>query len=296
MTARDSAAAAASLAPGRVTEDTGAGRPLRAVAGIPSPTLAEIGAGFGRTGTLSLRDALERLGFAPCDHAIHSNSHPERYALWLEAARRKREGLPIDWRPLFTGYRATTDWPGVYFWRELVEAHPEAKVILSVRDPQRWYDSLRDSGYAKLLQRTQTRKGRFLHGLLAWLDPRAGHRFRTNEETLWDGTFGGRFGEREHAIRVFEEHNREVRATVPSERLLVFAVKEGWEPLCRFLGVPVPEGEPFPHSHTAADAGRRQPRHYAALLRPLLPAIGATAAGGAAGLALAAGRGRRRSR
>lgn len=265
------------------------------VAGIPSPTLAVIGAGFGRTGTLSLRDALERLGFAPCEHAIHSNAHSERYALWLEAARRKRAGEPIDWRPLLSGYRATTDWPGVYFWRELVAAHPEAKVILSVRDPARWYDSLHATGYAKLMRRTQTRKGRLLHGLLAWLDPRAGHRFRTNDETLWQGTFGGRFADREHAMRVFVEHNREVQATVPPERLLVFEVRQGWEPLCRFLGVPVPENEPFPHSHSAADAGRRRPEHYAALLRSVLPAAAATAIGGAIGLAVAAGRDQRRS-
>src|SRR5215211_7031727 len=111
------------------------------VTGTPSPTLAVIGAGLGRTGTLSLHAALERLGFAPCEHMTNCFAHPERFALWLEAARRKRAGEPIDWRPLFTGYRATVDWPGVYFWRELVAAHAEAKVILTVRDPDRWYQS-----------------------------------------------------------------------------------------------------------------------------------------------------------
>jgi hypothetical protein len=265
-----------------------------ALVGIPSPTLQVIGAGFGRTGTLSLRDALIRLGHAPCDHAIHSNAHPERYALWLEAARRKRAGEPIDWRPLFAGYRATTDWPGAYFWRELVAAHPDAKVILTVRDPERWYDSLHATAYAKLQQRKQTGKGRILHGLLAWLDPRAGHRFRTNDETLWQGTFGGRFAERQHALRVFAEHNRAVQATVPADRLLVFDVKQGWEPLCRFLDVPVPAGEPFPHAHSAADAGQRQLRHYLALLRSVWPALGAMVAGAAIVVGVAVSRDRRR--
>src|SRR5688572_31427727 len=111
------------------------------VAGVPSPTLAVVGAGLGRTGTLSLHAALERLGFAPCDHMTNNFTHPERFARWLEAARRKRAGEPIDWRPLFAGYRATLDWPGAYFWRELTSAHPDAKVILTVRDPDRWYAS-----------------------------------------------------------------------------------------------------------------------------------------------------------
>ena len=109
--------------------------------GIPSPSIQVIGAGFGRTGTLSLREALVRLGFGPCDHMLENVEHPERFALWHEALRRKQSGEPIDWRPLLAGYRAIVDWPGAYFWRELTAAHPEAKVILTVRDPERWYAS-----------------------------------------------------------------------------------------------------------------------------------------------------------
>ena len=120
----------------RIATGNGVERREKGVAaGVPSPTLEVIGAGLGRTGTLSLHAALERLGFAPCEHMTNCFAHPERFALWLEAARRKRAGEPIDWRPLFTGYRATVDWPGAYFWRELTAAHPEAKVILTVRDP-----------------------------------------------------------------------------------------------------------------------------------------------------------------
>ena len=249
-------------------------------AGIPSPTLAVIGAGLGRTGTLSLHAALERLGFAPCEHMTNCFAHPERFALWLEAARRKRVGAPVDWRPLFSGYRATVDWPGAFFWRELVAAHPDAKVILTVRDPERWYESARNTIYTATEERTATRRARLLYGLLAWLDPRAGRGFRTVQETVWDGTFTGRFLDREEALRIFAAHNAAVQATVPADRLLVFDVKQGWAPLCAFLGVPVPEGEPFPHVNDAADFSRRQREQYLHIARALAPALGFVIGGG----------------
>ncbi len=263
--------------------------------GIPSPTLAVIGAGLGRTGTLSLHAALERLGFAPCEHMTNCFAHPERFALWLEAARRKRAGEPIDWRPLFAGYQATVDWPGAYFWRELIAAHPEAKVILTVRDPERWYESARETIYAASQARTASIPPRMLAGLLGWLRPDAARGFRTVQETVWDGTLNGKFEDRAAAIRIFEEHTREVEATVAPERLLVFDVKQGWEPLCAFLGVPVPHGEPFPHVNDAADFARRQRDQYQAIVRAFLPALGAAAAGAAVavGLDLSLRRGKR---
>ena len=177
--------------------------------GIPAPSLAVIGAGLGRTGTLSLHAALERLGFAPCEHMTNCFSHPERFALWLKALEHKRAGEPIDWRPLFAGYRATVDWPGAFFWRELVAAHPDARVILTVRDPERWYDSALSTIYAAAAARTATSPARILYGLLGWLDAKAGRAFRTVEETVWQGTFGGQFTDREHAIQVFTAHNRD---------------------------------------------------------------------------------------
>jgi len=263
--------------------------------GIPSPTLEVIGAGLGRTGTLSLHAALERLGFAPCEHMTNCFAHPERFALWLDAVRRKRAGEPIDWRPLFTGYRATVDWPGAFFWRELTEAHPKAKVILTVRDPERWYDSARATIYAATQGRNATPAARLLYGLMARANPHAGDGFRTVQETVWDGTMQGRFEDRGAAIRIFEQHNREVIATIPPRRLLVFDVKEGWQPLCAFLGVPVPAGKPFPHVNDMADFSRRQREQYLHIARMLLPALGAAVAGGAAGLILALSRRGRRS-
>ena len=257
-------------------------------------SLEVIGAGLGRTGTLSLHAALERLGFAPCEHMTNCFAHPERFALWLEAARRKRAGEPIDWRPLFGGYRATVDWPGAYFWRELIAAHPEAKVILTVRDPERWYDSARDTIYAATQARTATPAARVLYGLLGWANPRAGHGFRTVQETVWDGTIEG---DSRIATRLSASSRSTSATSSPRflrRRLLVFDVKEGWEPLCAFLGVPVPAGEPFPHVNDAADFSRRQRDQYRHIARMLLPALGA-AAGGAAALILALERRERRS-
>jgi hypothetical protein len=196
--------------------------------GIGVPTLRVIGPGFGRTGTLSMRTALVRLGFAPCDHMLQNERHPERFPLWDEALRCKLAGEPIDWRPLLTDFRAIVDWPGAYFWRELVAAHPEARVVLTVRDPDRWCDSIRATIFA-LTEADWPPEG------LATLDIIA-HR-----------TFDNRLDDREHCQAVFARHIQAVRAAVAPERLLVFEVKQGWEPLCAFLDVPVPEGEPFPH-------------------------------------------------
>ena len=224
--------------------------------GIPSPTLAVIGAGFGRTGTSSLRDALERLGFVPCDHMSRTATHPERAAHWLDAIKRKRAGQPIDWRPLFAGYRATVDWPGAFFWRELVAAHPEAKVILTVRDPGRWYDSSAATVWTIERMRLGSLSGRLAVWLMGKARPGMDRGLRVVTGTVWEGSLKGRFADRDAALAIFRDHVAEVRSTVPADRLLVFEVAEGWGPLCAFLGVPVPN-EPFPHVNESADFNRR---------------------------------------
>jgi hypothetical protein len=200
-------------------------------AGIAALTIEVIGAGFGRTGTTSMRQALTRLGFGPCDHMDENFEHQERFALWDEAARRKHAGEPINWRPLLTGFRAIVDWPGAYFWRELTAAHPDAKVILTVRDPERWYDSIRATIFT--LRDDELPAG-----------PR---------DMIFNRTFGGRLTDREHCQAVFAEHHRAVRAAIAPDRLLIFDVKEEWGPLCAFLGVPVPAREPFPHVNDTAE-------------------------------------------
>jgi sulfotransferase family protein len=191
-----------------------------------------IGAGFGRTGTASLKAALEHLGFGPCYHMLGVIEQPDRMHAWDRAL----DGEISDWESVLGGFNSTVDWPGCTFWRELLDAYPDAKVVLTVRDPERWYESTYDTIY-QLNPDAQSDVNED-HDLAVKVWP-------TVNRIIWDGTFGGRFEDREHAIDVFEKHNAEVRRVVPADRLLVFQVSEGWQPLCDFLGVPVP-AEEFP--------------------------------------------------
>jgi hypothetical protein len=103
--------------------------------------------GLGRTGTLSLRDALVRIEFGPCDHMVDNFAHQERFALWTDALYCKEAGLRIDWQLLISGVQAIVDWPGAYFWRELTATHPDAKVILTIGDRERWYVSIQETNF-----------------------------------------------------------------------------------------------------------------------------------------------------
>jgi Sulfotransferase domain len=203
-----------------------------------------IGAGYGRTGTLSLKAALERLGFGPCYHMVELMRHPEHGPLWRSALG----GETVDWRDVFSGYEATTDWPACNFWRELADAYPEAKVILTLRDPERWWNSIDSTVFAAM--RAGVTPG----------PPPAVLEMQRLAELLMTTTFAGRVADREHVVRQFEEHNERVRQGVPASRLLVYQVSQGWGPLCDFLGVE-PPGEPFPHLNEGA--------HFPALVRDL---------------------------
>jgi hypothetical protein len=201
-----------------------------------------IGAGFGRTGTLSLKSALERLGFGPCHHMIELVDNAEQTALWLRIARDET----ADWDAVYRGYQATVDWPGARFWRQLTAHFPTAKVILTVRDPQRWYESAAESIYQAAIAPAPA-------------DPVMARMRQIVRDVVWDGEFTGRFSDREHAIRVFDEHNEAVRREIPLDRLLVFEVGQGWEPLCEFLRVPTPD-EPFPHTNDRRSFAERRQR------------------------------------
>ncbi len=201
--------------------------------------LKVIGAGFGRTGTASLKAALEILEFNRCYHMFEFMEHPEHAAYWDAASR----GRPVDWDGLFGGYQATVDWPGCTFYRELMAAYPDAKVVLSVRDPERWFESASKTIF------TAPRGGpKMLFQLLT--TPRMWRSVAVVRRILQQGTFGGKERDKAHTIGVFNAHNEEVERTVPPERLLVFEVEQGWGPLCEFLGVPVPD-VPFPHVNDA---------------------------------------------
>lgn len=192
-----------------------------------------IGAGFGRTGTLSLKEALESLGLAPCHHMMEVFLHPETADDWLAASL----GQNVDWNQLLGGYRASVDWPSCAFWRELSVAFPEARVLLSVRDPERWYQSVFETIYQVMKQARQSE------------DASVRERLRMADQIVLQNTFDGRFEDRAHAIGVFERHVEDVKKTIPAERLLVYEVGSGWEPICDFLGLDVPQRE-FPRVNT----------------------------------------------
>jgi hypothetical protein len=208
-------------------------------------TQVAFGAGFGRTGTMSLKVALEELGFGPCYHMSEVFTHPEHVELWRAATREEQ----VDWEQIFGGYRATVDWPGCTFYKELLERSPNAKVILTVRDPQRWYESAYNTIYR--ITGAASSPLFYLASLLMLRARRMKQARRMIVELIWEREFHGRFEDREYAIETFERHNEEVTQHVLPEKLLVYEVKEGWAPLCEFLGVEVPD-KPFPHLNDSA--------------------------------------------
>ena len=195
-----------------------------------------IGAGFGRTGTMSLKAALEQLGCGPCFHMIDLIRDPEPLPYWAAAANGER----VDWTEALDGWESSVDWPGCTFWEEMAETWPDAPVLLSVRDPEAWYRSCLNSIHAA--------KEMALAGELEGGDEEGPSPEVVGmiNNLIWNGTFKGRFLEKDYALEVFHRHNEYVKAKVPANRLLVYEIKQGWEPLCEFLGVDVPD-TPMPH-------------------------------------------------
>ncbi len=191
-------------------------------------TLQVIGTGFGRTGTDSMREALSILGFGPCHHMFEVIANPEQKARW----RAMVAGGPRDWESLFEGYVACVDWPSAHYWRELTLAYPQARVILTWRSPESWWQSVS----ATLLKMSGPGD-----------DPASLGRALIAEQV-----FGGRMAERDHAIATYQAHVAAVLAEVPPGRLLVHRLGDGWPSLCAHLGVPVPQ-VPYP-SANASDA------------------------------------------
>jgi hypothetical protein len=214
-----------------------------------------IGAGFGRTGTMSLKAALEELGLGPCYHMVEAATNPEHVEAWSRAAL----GESIDWKHLFCSYNAAVDWPASAFYEQLMGVFPDAKVILTVRDPNRWYESALNTIYQPSLQR-RAKKATETPDEDASLEVRQRRaRGRMVDRVLWNGVFQGRFEERDFAIEVFLRNIENVKRRVPTHRLLVYEVKEGWSPLCSFLGVDVPKDRPFPHLNDTASFQQQNP-------------------------------------
>ena len=188
-------------------------------------TLRVIGTGFGRTGTDSMREALTILGFGPCHHMFEVIDNPVQKQRW----RAMVAGGPKDWDSLFEGYTSCVDWPSAAYWRELIEVYPEAKVILTWRSPESWWESF---------SRT------ILKGLSSSDDLAS-----VGKALIERQVFDSRMGDREHALALYRANVEAVMAEVPPGRLLVHRLGDGWASLCAHLGVPVPD-VPYPQGNT----------------------------------------------
>jgi hypothetical protein len=197
-------------------------------------TLRVISAGVGRTGTFSMKSALELLGFGPCHHMEEVDAtNATQVEQWQKAA----EGH-VDWAVNYAGYSSAVDWPTAAFWRELSAAFPSAKFLLTIREPESWYKSFSETIYP-LLQaapRAPDELKGFLR-MVATVVHKTGFRIPSTKEDI---------------IAAFNRHNETVKQTIPPHRLLVFDVKQGWQPLCNYLGVPVRDA-PFPRTNNKED-------------------------------------------
>jgi hypothetical protein len=208
---------------------------MRDVGYIP-PVLGErgvtmlkvVGAGVGRTGTHSLKVALEVLLGGTCHHMMEVFEHPEEVPIWTAAI----DGQPVDWTGLMENYTALVDWPGASFWPELSSANPDALVLLSVRDSDAWYTSCANTIFGGIRMMVEN-----------------GDEWMAAMERLLGERFSNQLEDRDAMIAAFEQHNDAVRAAVPKERLLEWTASDGWEPICERLGVPVPSA-PFPVTNT----------------------------------------------
>ena len=190
--------------------------------------LKVVGSGLGRTGTKSLHAALNMLGFGPCHHMFEVFQRPDSMPLWVEAGA----GRP-DWDAIFKDFRSMVDYPGAHYWRELAAHYPDAKVLHSVRDPDEWFDS--------------TQATIFSAQSPAWRPGPTQAFFES-----FSGDFRAHVHDRAFMTDYFRRHTQNVIDAIPPERLLIFEVGEGWERLCKFLNVPVPD-EAFPAQNSRAE-------------------------------------------
>lgn len=202
-----------------------------------------IGAGFGRTGTNSLKIAIETLGFRPCYHMYEVTQNPSHINFWNKAA----SNAPVEWIDFFKSYKATVDWPASAFIPQIYNAFKSSKVIITVRDPEEWYQSAKKTIFLTMAnwEKNENIETRDRMGMA--------------KKIILDGIFSGKHENKDHCIDVFNKHIDDVSKVVPKENLLVFDVSEGWVPLCEFLNVEVPNGV-FPHTNTRANFLKHKPQ------------------------------------
>jgi hypothetical protein len=199
-------------------------------------TLSVIGAGFGRTGTNSIKKALEQLGLGPCHHMEEVFGNPSQLPHWELAAN----GQTVKWERVFEGYHSAIDWPSAHYWRELADYYPEAKVLLSVRPFERWWSSFTGT----IMQVLEDRD--------AIADAHTRAVATMAYKIIAEDTFSGLMSDKATAQIAYEKRIDDVKQTIRADRLLIFDVSEGWSPLCSFFNLPEPQME-FPRSNSTAD-------------------------------------------
>jgi hypothetical protein len=204
--------------------------------------LKVIGAGGPRTGTASLKTALETLGFGECSHMEGLFNNPHLVDYWVEFF----ETGKTDFNALFDGFQSTSDFPGYLLYKEMLELYPDAKVILNDRDPEEWYES-----FAKTVNTFVPQT--FSQKFKIWKKGIGNPRFQNIAKTLrlvevylLKRHYKGQFLNKAQTLKIYRDFNDEIRRTVPAGQLLEYHISQGWEPLCEFLEVPVPDA-PFPH-------------------------------------------------
>ena len=190
--------------------------------------LKVVGSGLGRTGTKSMQTALAMLGVGPCHHMVEVFMHPESMALWVDAA----EGRP-DWDTIFKDYQSAVDYPTAAYWKQIADHYPDAKVLHTIRDPEKWFDSTQATIFSPSSPAATS----------------SGDDMRTRFFNSFVGPIREHLNDRAWMTDYFRRHTEAVKAAIPAERLLVYEVGEGWDRLCRFLGVPVP-AEPYPSENS----------------------------------------------
>ena len=209
-----------------------------------------IGVGLPRTATLTQKVALEMLGLGPCYHMVNVLADLKLVPLWRDAL----EGRP-DWERIFDGFEATVDWPGGFYYRELAERYPEAKLVLSVRDPEAWERSMRSTVWGVYHGDSLIRH---LSSAAAIVDPDWHAYLELMNGMLWDsrGTLAARHQDHGGLMEAMQRHTEAVKQAIAPERLLVWDATEGWDPLCAFLGVHVPAA-PLPRLNDSESFGER---------------------------------------
>ena len=190
------------------------------------------GTGFGRTGTMSLKIALEKLGIGPCYHMREVVSHPSHIKIWYDISR----GEHPNWNRLFSGFNSAVDFPVSLFYKKLINQFPDAKFILTLRDFDTWYISTANTIYKVPTILPEWFK-QVVYPIRIFIAMQV--------NLIWVGLFNNRFSDKESAKIVYYEHIESVKKTIPSDKLLIYHVNKGWGPLCEFLNVAVPE-IPFP--------------------------------------------------